>query len=224
MMCEARVEERGGLCGPCWRETPFLQGLVCHACGSSLPGEDAGEVLCDTCLALPRPWEAGRAAISYRDAGRRVVLALKHRDRLDLVPAAAEWLHRAGQPLFRPDTVLVPVPVHWTRLLTRRYNQAAELCRGLARVSGLQAVPDALLRTRRTPMLDGLTVAERFDTLSGAIKVDPERSDALAGRDVCVMDDVMTSGATLAAATGAIYAAGAERVCVLVLARVEKDP
>lgn len=224
VLCEARVEERGGLCAECWRKTPFLTGLVCDACGVSLPGTDSGQVLCDDCLAMPRPWASGRAALSYRDAGRRVVLALKHADRLDLVPACAEWMARAGRPLLTGDTVLVPVPAHWTRLLTRRYNQAAELCRGLSKVTGLEAVPDALIRTRRTPKQDGMTVDERFANMAEAIRPNPKTMDRVRGRRICLVDDVMTSGATLATATAALYAADADRVCTLVLARVEKAP
>ncbi len=224
ILCETRVEQRGGLCAECWRETPFLTGLVCDACGSSLPGEGHEQEYCDGCLTTPRPWEAGRAALSYRDAGRRVVLALKHADRLDLVPACSEWMARAGRALLTEDMMLVPVPAHWTRLLTRRYNQAAELCRGLSYLTGLETAPDALLRTARTPKQDGMTVDERFANLAGAIAPNPKARSDLKGRRVCLVDDVMTSGATLSSAMEALFEAGAERVCVLVLARAEKAP
>ncbi len=224
ILCETRVEERGGLCAECWRETPFISGLVCDACGVSLPGADAGEVFCDECLALQRPWEAGRAALSHRDAGRRVVLALKHADRLDLVPACADWMARAGKPFLTPDTLLVPIPAHWTRLLTRRYNQAAELARGLAKATGLEVEANALLRTKRTPKQDGMTVDQRFANMADAIQPHPKAVPTLRGRKVCLIDDVMTSGATLSSATEALHAAGADRVCILVLARVEKAP
>lgn len=224
VLCEARVEERGGLCATCWRETPFLTGLVCETCGVSLPGSDSGQVLCDDCLSMPRPWESGRAALSYRDAGRRVVLALKHADRLDLVPACADWMVRAGRPVLTEGTVLVPIPSHWTRLLSRRYNQAAELCRAVSKLSGLPSVPDALIRTKRTPKQDGMTVEARFANMAGAVVANPKAIKRLQGCRICLIDDVMTSGATLSAATRALHDAGAERVCTLVLARVEKAP
>ena len=126
--------------------------------------------------------------------------------------------------MLTPGTVLVPVPIHWSRLLRRRYNQSAELGRALARQTGLRFVPDALIRTRRTPVQEGLTADGRFLNVAGSISVHARRADALIGRDVCLVDDVMTSGATLAAATEACLEAGARRVCVLVLARVEKGP
>lgn len=224
VLCDTRVEQQGGLCGDCWKSTPFLTGLVCHSCGVSLPGAESDHVYCDECLAMPRPWSAGRAALEYKDAGRRIVLALKHADRLDLVPACAAWMARAAQAILPEDAVLVPVPAHWTRLLTRRYNQSAELCRALARQTGLDAEPDALLRTKRTAVQDGMTVEERFENLRDAICLNPKAHDVIAGRKICLVDDVMTSGATLSTATEAMLDAGAKEVCVLVLARVGKAP
>ncbi|MEM8803147.1 MAG: ComF family protein [Pseudomonadota bacterium] len=225
LACDAQVTHSGALCGECWSNTPFIDGLVCDACGVPLPGSNDGEAaFCDDCLAQPRPWEQGRAALSYSNIGRRIVLALKHGDRTEFATAAAPWLFRAATPLLKHDTVLVPIPVHWTRLISRRYNQAAELSRALAHHAGLPHCPDALVRTKRTRKLDGLTVDQRFATLNDAIQPNPRRSNELKGRNVCLVDDVMTSGATLACATNAAFAAGADRVSVIVLARVEKAP
>ena len=223
-LCETRVEQQGGLCAACWSETPFLSGLVCHSCGVSLPGMDTEGVFCDDCLVTPRPWEAGRAAMAYRDAGRRIVLALKHSDRLDLAPACAGWMARAGAPVLQDDTLLVPIPIHWSRLLRRRYNQSVTLSRALGRKTGLDVMPEALLRNRRTLVQDGMTVEERFTNLRNAITPNPKVSDRLRGRRICLIDDVMTSGATLSVAAEALYDAGAGQVCTLVLARVEKQP
>lgn len=224
VLCDTPVEDSTGLCGSCWGQTPFLIGLVCHSCGVSLPGADDQISYCDDCLTTPRPWDMGRAALAYRDLGRRTVLALKHGDRLDMVPEAARWMARAGDPFLTDDTVLVPIPVHWTRLLTRRYNQAAELARALSRQTGLKSVPDALIRTRRTAPQDGMTVKERFANLTDALHPNPKRLDHIDGRTVCLIDDVMTSGATLTLATHAAQAAGAAGVNVLTLARAGKAP
>jgi ComF family protein len=223
-LCETLLDEVGGLCGACWRDTPFLKGLVCDACGTSLPGDADEAIYCDDCLVLPRPWDRGRAALAYRDQGRRIALSLKHGDRLDLVPLAASWMSEAGQDVLAPETVLVPIPIHWTRLLSRRYNQAAELSRGLAKITGLSHCADALLRNRRTPKQDGMSVDQRFANMAGAISPNPKWRDLLDGMSVCLVDDVMTSGATLAVATEALREMGADHVSVLVLARVEKAP
>ena len=159
----------------------------------------------------------------YRDLGRNLVLRLKHSDRQDVAIMAATWLVQAGRPLLQDDTVIVPVPLHWSRLVKRRYNQAALLAQNFALKVDRSAHLDALLRRRRTSPLDGVGVTERFERLQGAITPNPLRVQHLEGKSVLLMDDVMTSGATLAAATEAAYAAGARRVDVLVLARVCKD-
>jgi predicted amidophosphoribosyltransferase len=222
--CDARVETDYALCGACWRDTPFIAGLVCDLCGVPLPGTDPGQpVHCDDCMAIARPWERGRAAMLYRDNGRRLVLGLKHGDRTDLARPAGRWMAAVAGPVLRPETLVIPVPVHWTRLARRRYSQAALLAAEVARAAALGWLPDALIRPRRTPMLDGKTRDERFATLAEAIRPHPKRGARLAGRDVLIVDDVMTSGATLAATADAARAAGAARVSVLVLARVAKD-
>lgn len=214
------------LCGSCWRQTPFIDGLCCDACGCPLPGgadEDAGGVLCDDCLTIARPWSRGRAALQYRDFGRRITLALKHGDRTDLARAAAPWLKRAAAPIWPADPILVPIPLHWTRLLRRKYNQSALLADALSRLTGARHYPDALIRPKRTKPLDGHTRDARFGALDAAIRPHPKQGHILRGRNVVLVDDVMTSGATFAAATEACFTAGAADVCVLALARVAKD-
>ena len=224
LTCEAATSEEGTLCPTCWRDTPFIAGLVCDKCGLPLPGEDEGApVLCDDCLHLPRPWGRGRAALLYGERARRIVLGIKYYDRHDAAAPAGAWLARAAAPLIRPDTLVAPVPLHWQRLFRRRYNQSALLGAALAGRIGRAHCPDLLLRTRHTGTQDGRTRDGRFDNLAGAIRVDPRRVALVEGRHVLLVDDVMTSGATLAACAGACFAAGADAVDVVVLARVTRD-
>lgn len=129
----------------------------------------------------------------------------------------------AAGPLLTEESVIVPVPAHTMRLLKRRYNQAAVLGNELARFLKRDSIPDLLIRTRQTESQDGKNRDQRFANLADAIKPARYAALKLAGRPVILVDDVMTSGATLAAATEACYAAGARRVDVLVLARVAKD-
>ncbi len=221
--CAAMVEQRDALCGECWGTTRFVSGLICDACGAPLPGEEDGDVLCDDCIASSRPWDKGRAALVYADTGRKLVLALKHGDRTELARAGAQWMRRAAGEILAPDTVIVPIPIHWMRLLKRRYNQAALLAQQLARISGSTCLPDARSRTRQTKVQDGMSVPARFSNMQDAIRPHPKRGGQLSGRKVVLVDDVMTSGATLAAATEACRAANAVSVSILTLARVAKD-
>lgn len=222
--CRSFVEARDSLCGTCWSETPFLTGLVCDCCGVPLMGEEAGaRALCDTCLETPRIWARGRAALEYRDNARRIVLGLKHGDRIDLARPASKWMAAAAQDLLTPDTCLVPVPLHWLRRVRRRYNQSVLLARGIAQITGMDHIPDALQRTRKTIPQDGMTPAQRHANLADAMRPNPRRASELRGRDVILVDDVMTSGATFTAAAAACRAAGVNTISVLALARVVKD-
>jgi ComF family protein len=223
LSCGGLVETDFGLCGACWRETPFISGLVCDLCGVPLPGQSDRAELCDDCLGIARPWARGRAALLYRDKARRLVLALKHGDRHDIAKPAAQWMARAVRPTLRAGSLVVPVPLHLQRLLSRRYNQSALLGQALARTLSCDWCPDALERRKATPSLDGKSRDARFETLAGRITVARGREDRIAGRSVLIVDDVMTSGATLAACAEACLGAGASEVSVAVLARVGKD-
>jgi predicted amidophosphoribosyltransferase len=218
------VESEFGLCAECWRDLPLISGPVCDACGVPVLVEDIADVAqCDDCRHIARPWRHGRAAMRYRGMGRKLVLALKHGDRQDIAVTAGTWLARAARPLIRKDTLLVPIPLHWSRMVKRRYNQSALLVRHLAPLVHRAGLLDALVRTERTRPLEQATFEERFGRLSGAIGFNPKRVDRMQGRHVLIVDDVMTSGATLAAAAEASHAAGARQVDVLALARVCKD-
>ena len=224
LCCDALVTTDFGLCAGCWRDTQFIDGLVCDSCGTPLPGEDPGHPLhCDDCLATPRPWERGRAAVMYDGTARQLVLGLKHGDRTDLAAPAAAWVHRAVAPILTPDLLVAPVPLHWLKLLKRRDNQAALLSGEVAQLAGLPHCPDLLTRRRNTRSQGGRGREDRFANLEDAVQVHPGRKWLLLGRPVLLVDDVMTSGATLAACARACLDAGASRVDVAVLARVAKE-
>ena len=222
--CGETVEGDGGLCGSCWRETQFVFGHACDLCGVPLPGDsDGARDHCDACLSIARPWAQGRTALLYKNNGRRLVLQLKHADRPDIAGPAAVWMAQAATPLLAPGTLIVPVPAHWTRMVRRRYNQAAELARALGRVTGHRVASNALVRSRGGATQEGKSFDERFANLQGAVRPHPRRAEVLIGRRVLLVDDVMTSGATLASTTEAAFAAGASEVRVVTLARVASE-
>lgn len=218
LLCEAWVAEAGGLCPECWRDTEFLTGVSCDSCAAPLPGLTADiAVQCDVCLSKPPPWRHARAVMRYAGRGRHLVLALKHSDRTDIAPGAAGMMHRAAHDIITPESVFVPVPLHWMRLAKRRYNQSALLAQALAGQAGAQAALGALHRPKRTRSLGGLSPDARAQELDAAIVVaQPQR---VLGRHVILVDDVLTSGATLGACARALTQAGAAQVDVVVLAR-----
>lgn len=218
--CTEPTEAAHGLCPACWRETHFIAGGACTRCGVPLVGAGGAEAVCDRCLNHPPPWDRGVAATVYGGAARRAVLAFKHGDRLDLARPLAGWMAAAGRDLLADCDLIAPVPLHWRRLLARRYNQSAELARLLGRRAGRPVVADLLRRTRRTVPQEHMDFTARRTNQAGAFAVTPKRLRLVDGRAVLLVDDVLTSGATLAACSDCLLAAGAARVDVLVLARV----
>lgn len=200
--------------------TPFITGNRCNYCGIGLPG-DEGDVnlACDACLVLERPWSYGRAALLYEGQARDLILQFKHGDRTDIARPAAGWMLRAYGREITDKTVILPMPLHWQRLWQRRYNQAAMLGREIARLSAGRFYPDLIKRHRRTQPLKGLSFEARFAELHDAFEVARADQTNLNGCDILIVDDVMTSGASLAALAEFCKASGAEDVTVLVLAR-----
>lgn len=224
LVCGVDASVDFALCADCWREMPFVTGLVCDICGTPLPGEDTGEpAQCDSCLMAPKPWVRGRAALLYDGTARRMVLALKHGDRQDLVRPMARWMANQTRLLAKDAPLLAPVPLHRTRLFTRRFNQSALLTKTLAGMCDLNWCPDLITRLRATRLQEGMTREERHENQRQAFKVPDNRKALILDRSVLLIDDVMTSGATLSACTEACYAAGAASVTVQVLARVARN-
>ncbi|MFT5006385.1 MAG: ComF family protein [Paracoccaceae bacterium] len=226
LVCGEETSADFALCGSCWRDAPFINGLVCDACGVPLPGEAVGNdndvVHCDACLLAPRTWSRGRAAFSYEGTARRLVLGLKHGDRQEFVRPMATWMAQSGRLICGFDTLVVPVPLHARRLFSRRFNQSALLAKQCAARLGLDYLPDLLTRTRATMMQEGMTLKERYENQKSAFQISKKRREILGSRSVLLVDDVLTSGATLSGCAEVCLAAGARHVNVLVLARVAR--
>lgn len=221
LTCDAQVDAPGQLCADCFGRTAFITDPCCDRCGAPFEaaGQGAAAITCAKCQEHSPPWRHARAALRYDDQTRRIILPFKYGDRTETAKALAPHMARAGSALLRGADVLVPVPLHRLRLLSRRYNQAALLAQALSRLSGRPAALDALRRTRATRQLANMSPNTRDAEVAGAFAVRPRRLARIEGAQVLLIDDVLTSGATAAACTRALLEAGAAGVDLLVAAR-----
>ncbi len=171
-------------------------------------------------IANPPAYDRARAAVRYDDIARNLVVGLKYGDRLDLAPMMGRWMARAGRELMHDADALLPVPLHWRRLWARRFNQSAALARAISDICGVPMLDGALSRIRATPQQVGLSKAARADNVQGAFRVPADQKINVAGRRLVLIDDVLTSGATVDTCVRALLRAGAAHVDVVVFARV----
>jgi len=220
--CREPVESKG-LCPACWSKLSFITRPYCERLGIPFLYDPGPGILSMEAIADPPAYRRARAAVRFDEISRALVHALKYGDRLDLSPMLGRWMSLAGRELLTEADALVPVPLHWRRLWARRFNQSAMLAATISAESGVPVAATALKRVKATVQQVGLTRAERAANVQGAFRVPDEAKAAVVGRRLVVVDDVLTSGATLEGCARALLRAGAANVDVLVFARVA-DP
>lgn len=223
LLSGARGMGSGPLSPGDFQQLRFISDPLCDRCGVPLDYRTGDETWCAVCLARPPRWDRARAALVYDDTSRRPVLELKRAGRRDGLETLCGWMRQAGGSLIDEADVLVPVPLHYTRLVVRGFNQSGWLAQAIGAAAGRPVAVDALVRTRRTVSQAGLGGRARRRNVSGAFKVRASRVGRIAGQRVLLVDDVLTTGATLSACTRALKQAGARQVDVLVLARVVRE-
>lgn len=223
--CGVIVDEPGSLCHQCWESVTFLGPPMCGHCGMPFEFQVGDEALCAACIRRPPLFERARAVLAYDEHSRDLILGFKHADRTEAAPAFGRWLARAGADLVADTDIVAPVPLHWSRLWRRRYNQSALLAHALRR--GVKAggrhvpvIPDLLIRHKRTPPQGGMGAAGRARNVRGAFRVNARFQARIRNARVLLIDDVLTTGATVEACTRVLLRAGAGAVDVLTLARV----
>ena len=213
-----------GVCAACWARLSFIAPPYCPKLGIPFVYDPGPDMLSMEAIADPPAYARARAAVRFDEVARTLVHGLKYQDRTDLAPIMGRWMARAGRELLDGADMLIPVPLHWRRAWHRRFNQSGALGRVIQDASGVKLRGDILARVRATEQQVGLSRAQRASNVQGAFEVSRERRGEVAGRRVILVDDVLTSGATLDACARALLRAKAAQVDVLVFARVVDTP
>jgi ComF family protein len=228
LACRRAIGAHGGLCADCWRAMRFIERPYCERLGTpfeaDLSAGETGRIISPAALADPPVFARARAVARFDDGPARVLVhRLKYGDRGELAAPMGRWMARAGTELLDEADFLVPVPLHRLRLAHRRFNQSAALAAAIAQTSGVPSRSDLLTRPKPTPPQVGLTRRLRAKNMQGAFEVPAECRIDVLDRRIVLIDDVMTSGATLNAAARILLRAGAKQVDALVFARVTPD-
>ena len=218
--CQTRLVEHDALCPQCWRKIDFIRPPLCDRLGLPLPYDIGAPMISAAAAANPPPFERARAVARYDGIMRKLIHDFKFRDTHNARRLFGRWLCQAAPELIADADCIVPIPLARFRLLSRRFNQAQLLAAEVSQLSGKPADSLALRRTRSTASQIGLTRRERERNVSGAFAVSATSIPAISGKSILLIDDVMTTGSTAAAATKALKKAGAARVDVLTLALV----
>jgi ComF family protein len=218
-LCGAAIASQTGLCPHCWSALAVPGEPACGSCNRPFGDGIPDGAICAPCLAVPPRHDGIAAATLYNDASRKLVLSLKHGNRISLAPMMAGMM-AAKLPFLDEGWIIAPVPLHRWRIWRRGYNQSAELARAICKTCDARLVVDLLERRRATPSLGGLGKRARRRVLSGAIGVNARRRDYIRGAKIVLVDDVLTSGATSDVCVRSLKRAGAAQVVVACFSRV----
>lgn len=215
------VDRQGTLSPEIWSSLDFISAPHCAQCGVPFDFEVEQGVKCNQCLERPPPYKRARAALTYNDTSRDMILGFKHGDKLHSVRAFTPWLMMAGREVLEETDLIVPVPLHYRRLIMRRYNQAAVLALSLSKECGVPVSLNTLKRTRHTAVQGHMKAADRHKNVKAAFAMHPNAD--VKNKNIVLIDDVLTTGATVKECSKTLLSAGASQVDILTLARVVKD-
>lgn len=217
--CGIILARQAALCGACWGEVQFIERPFCDVTGAPFDHDLGDGIISAEAIAYPPDYDHARSAVVHEGIALGMVHGHKFRDRGDLTPLMAQWMARAGGALLNDCDLIVPVPLHYFRHIARRYNQSAELARQLAGLSGRPHRPDLLVRQIKTKSQRGLSRKERLQNVEQAFRVPEAKIIDCAQKNILLVDDVLTTGATVNAAARQLKRAGALRVDVITFSR-----
>ena len=219
-VCMTELATAPALCLTCWMDLHFIQSPICARTGVPLPFDLGPESVSLSAMRFPPAYDRARSALIYNGTARQLIHKFKFHNRPEIADLLTPWLETCGQDLLKDADYLIPVPLHLFRIVSRRYNQSAELARALSKSSGVPMKVEWLRRVKKTSQQVGMTRDMRRKNLKGAFEVKPNKVHALEGKNVILIDDVITTGSTLTACAKTLRKAGVARIDVLSVARV----
>lgn len=219
MACGVNVNDNGSICSKCWGEITFISDPQCYICGFPFDFEVSKGVICTRCIQNKPNFSKARAVFLYDDASRRMITSFKYSDVVENCSSYAKWMARVGAEMLSEADFIIPVPLHFGKLVLRKYNQAALLAHALAKKTDKKVLVNAIIRTKYTKAQVGFSRIARFQNISGAFKVNPKYHDILKDKKILLIDDVITTGATAEECAKVLLKKKVARVEILTLAK-----
>ena len=214
------VDQDGALSSTAWAQLNFINDPYCEICGIPFDLDAGDKTQCVDCLSDRPVYHRHRSCVSYDDVSRKMILKFKHGDHINISRSFTPWLARSGQEFWEGCDYLIPVPLHYWRLVYRRYNQAAILSSLLSKELNIEWLPQTLVRRRATVVQGHMNAADRRRNVRNAFEVEEKQSSKLKGKTVVLVDDVYTTGSTVNECAEALLDGGVEKVNVLTVSRV----
>lgn len=220
LCCADNIIEHGNLCADCWADTQFITEPFCDICGYPQELEvDLIEGICSFCTAKKPSYQKARALFSYENAGLQLIHNLKYYDKQHIAEPLSKMLYSKYSDIIMQADIIVPVPIHWRRLLMRKYNQSLLMSNCLSKFSGKPVIADLLYRTKYTAPQNRMNYKERYRNIKDIIKVTDKYQDMIAGKNILLVDDVITTGATINGCAKELTKAGSCSINVVTFAK-----
>ncbi|MCL2473380.1 MAG: ComF family protein [Alphaproteobacteria bacterium] len=223
IVCDAPVGSPNSLCIDCWKNIEFISDPVCDQCGKPLEYypdfAEKERVLCFECIAVPSSVHQARAVMIYGDTSKKLILLLKHGDRVHLARILAPLMVSTGRDLLNAADIIVPVPLHTSRLLHRRYNQASMLAKHVGKLTSTPVLFNTLRRVKNTHPQGIMSKEDRDKNIHNAFHITASEKFKIRSRNILLIDDVRTTGSTSEECARVLLENGANKVTLLTLAR-----
>lgn len=218
--CQEPLLIEDNLCASCWSRLHPITEPLCPILGLPFDVYLGPDAISAQAIANPPIFDRSRSAFIYSDMSLSIISQLKYGDRPELAKYCARLMVSSMKQFLEGGAILVPVPLHWSRQLRRNYNQANELAFEIAKITKLKLVTSLVKRIKRTKSQVGLNSTQRNKNVAGAFKVAPNALELSKGKRIIIVDDVITTGATVNSLTKSLKKAGIKKIDVISFARV----
>lgn len=218
-----KIISGGSFCVEDWNKLHFLQKPACNICFQPFEFRVDDEMLCGKCLQKRPEYFKALAVLNYDETSKALVTKFKYFDQTNLAKYFSELMFKQAKEIIPDIDFIAPIPLHKFRIIKRKYNQGALLAKNIGRFANTKVILDLLIRTKNNKPQASLNQIMRIKNVAGIFKVREKYCDEIKKKNILLIDDVITTGATVESCCKALKKAGATRIYILTLAKTTMD-